>query len=189
MQKGSLWMHTAKRRMMLGSFKRDMIFISLRKSFLPMENNLQVKGEKNQNFTCTLAISFHLKGTRSTGTPGIFIGIWTEHLHSHQDGLIFCDVKQKLFIHKLLHSFCLTQVDLEEKQGAGRVRFKTWLVFYLMQSCNQSCNLHLSKLAFSKLLFKCEQFSWELLHSNILPWQQVHSYCRDGIGVASSYTL
>lgn len=138
MQKGSLWMHTAKRRMMLGSFKRDMIFISLRKSFLPMENNLQVKGEKNKNFTCTLAISFHLKGTRSTGTPGIFIGIWTEHLHSHQDGLIFCDVKQKLFIHKLLHSFCLTQVDLEEKQGAGRVRFKTWLVFYLMQTVTKA---------------------------------------------------
>ena len=34
MQRGSSVMHTAKRRMMFGSLSRDMIFISLRKSFL-----------------------------------------------------------------------------------------------------------------------------------------------------------
>lgn len=33
-QRGSLQMHTASSRMMLGSFKRDMIFISFRKSLL-----------------------------------------------------------------------------------------------------------------------------------------------------------
>lgn len=50
-------------------------------------------------------------------------------------------------------------------------------------------NSHLSKLALSQLLLKCEQCSRELLHNDVLPGQQVHCQRGDGVRVASGDTL
>lgn len=47
----------------------------------------------------------------------------------------------------------------------------------------------LSELAFSQLFFKRQHLAWKFLHGNVLPWQQVHGYRGDGVGVAPSHTL
>lgn len=75
------------------------------------------------------------------------------------------------------------------EQNAERRWGKVYLKLWENQLKLVEENTHLSKLALSQLLFEREQLSWELLHYNILPWQQVHSHCRDGIRVASSHAL
>jgi len=54
--------------------------------------------------------------------PCILVGICTEHLDSHQNGLVLVHVEGELLIHELLNALRLTQVDLGGGGGGGEER-------------------------------------------------------------------
>lgn len=109
MHSGSVSTHTARRRTMLGSLRRDMIRISFRKSFLQ-------HGEEGYQFNAPADDwwnhSRQLDGLHQLVVPGIFVCIFPQGLHGNQQRRLIIFPRAQVLLQKVLDALRLTQVHL-----------------------------------------------------------------------------
>lgn len=121
MHRGSLLTHTPSNRIIFGSFRRDKIFTSFRKSFLQDGRQGKVTTTavcvSHTDQLCAIILCWKIRwlGKKKKNRciePGVFRGIRPQNLHSYQQRASFPHVERELEIGEVLRVFNLTQMNL-----------------------------------------------------------------------------